>query len=308
MTDSRDVWPFVLDPHDVTPFRQMDGSAVFSGAHLFAPRTPSACAATKSKHAAAAEIPAGKNPPDGAILNYVLAQAPGKTPLIFHLVVDFQLKSPVESPQNIIQNCAIGGFFPAGISAAAACFDSRRGARGWRFARKEMRAGKHCAPIHLAKRRDIVEDPERTAIRRGYQVILFDGQVMDGYHWHVQPERLPMISAVERNVNPCWSPRTATLAHGILAHRPHKIAVANAVDRFCQVFPKSRVRKMCGRKSSRPFRLTAAYAVPASKCDASMRLTVLHSIPRGVMFCHVLRRPSSAGCSHHPFQPRSRLP
>src|SRR5216684_6699870 len=34
---------------------------------------------------------------------------------------------------------------------------------------------------------------------------------------------------------------------------------------------------MCGRKSSRPLRLTAAYAVPASKCDASSILMVLQT-------------------------------
>jgi len=86
---------------------------------------------------------------------------------------------------------------------------------------------------------------------------------MPGHGWlplAVQPERLPMISAVERNVNPLLGPAYSTPCARILAHRPHKIAVANAVDRFLPVFPKSRVRKMCGRKSSRPFRLTAAYA------------------------------------------------
>src|SRR5690349_7806378 len=38
---------------------------------------------------------------------------------------------------------------------------------------------------------------------------------------------------------------------------------------------------MCGRKSSRLLRFTAAYAVPASKCDASMMLTMLHSVTAG---------------------------
>src|ERR1700687_1189812 len=57
-----------------------------------------------------------------------------------------------------------------------------------------------------------------------------------------------MISAVERNVNPLLGPRVQQpLAHGILAHRARKIAVANAVNRF-----KPGLSKVARPKNVRP--------------------------------------------------------
>jgi len=68
-TYGRSFW--ILD--DVTPLRQMDGRAVFSGAHLFAPRNAIRVRRDENQNTPLPpEIPAGKNPPDGAILNYVL--------------------------------------------------------------------------------------------------------------------------------------------------------------------------------------------------------------------------------------------
>src|SRR6267142_1684669 len=68
-TYGRSFW--ILD--DVTPLRQMDGRAVFSGAHLFAPRNAIRVRRDENQNTPLPpEIPAGQNPPDGAILNYVL--------------------------------------------------------------------------------------------------------------------------------------------------------------------------------------------------------------------------------------------
>jgi photosystem II stability/assembly factor-like uncharacterized protein len=68
-TYGRSFW--ILD--DVTPLRQMDGRAASSGAHLFAPRTAMRVRRDENQNTPPPpEIPAGKNPPDGAILNYVL--------------------------------------------------------------------------------------------------------------------------------------------------------------------------------------------------------------------------------------------
>jgi photosystem II stability/assembly factor-like uncharacterized protein len=68
-TYGRSFW--ILD--DVTPLRQMEARMGSSGAHLFAPRTAIRVRRDENQDTPLPpEVPAGKNPPDGAILNYVL--------------------------------------------------------------------------------------------------------------------------------------------------------------------------------------------------------------------------------------------
>ena len=68
-TYGRSFW--ILD--DVTPLRQADARVASSGAHLFAPRTAIRVRRDENQDTPLPpEVPAGKNPPDGAILNYVL--------------------------------------------------------------------------------------------------------------------------------------------------------------------------------------------------------------------------------------------
>src|SRR5258708_3329157 len=78
-TYGRSFW--ILD--DVTPLRQMDARVGSSGAHLFAPRTAIRVRRDENQDTPLPpEVPAGKNPPDGAILNYVLpANATGDVQL-----------------------------------------------------------------------------------------------------------------------------------------------------------------------------------------------------------------------------------
>src|SRR5712692_8516314 len=73
-TYGRSFW--ILD--DVTPLRQLDGRIASSGAHLFAPRTAIRVRRDENQDTPLPpEIPAGKNPPDGAILNYFLPAKSG---------------------------------------------------------------------------------------------------------------------------------------------------------------------------------------------------------------------------------------
>ena len=73
-TYGRSFW--ILD--DVTPLRQIDAHAGSSGAHLFAPRTAIRVRRDENQDTPLPpEVPAGKNPPDGAILNYVLPAKSG---------------------------------------------------------------------------------------------------------------------------------------------------------------------------------------------------------------------------------------
>jgi len=104
-TYGRSFW--ILD--DLTPLRQMDARTVPTGAHLFTPRTAIRVRRDENQDTPLPpEVPAGKNPPDGAILNYVLpANASGEIQLGIYdaeekLVQSFSsaaaLKEPEETP------------------------------------------------------------------------------------------------------------------------------------------------------------------------------------------------------------------
>jgi hypothetical protein len=68
-TYGRSFW--ILD--DVTPLRQLDAKISSSGTHFFAPRTAIRVRRDENQDTPLPpEVPAGKNPPDGAILNYFL--------------------------------------------------------------------------------------------------------------------------------------------------------------------------------------------------------------------------------------------
>ncbi len=68
-TYGRSFW--ILD--DVTPLRQVEARTANSGAHLFAPRTAIRVRRDENQDTPLPpEVPTGKNPPDGAILNYFL--------------------------------------------------------------------------------------------------------------------------------------------------------------------------------------------------------------------------------------------
>lgn len=72
-TYGRAFW--ILD--DVTPLRQVDAGMAGAGAHLFAPRNAIRVRRDENQDTPLPpEIPAGKNPPDGAILDYFLAARP----------------------------------------------------------------------------------------------------------------------------------------------------------------------------------------------------------------------------------------
>jgi len=99
-------------------------------------------------------------------------------------------------------------------------------------------------------------------------------------------QRLPVVSIVKRNVDRAFrSGKEQTLSKRIF---PHHVAGAATRNSFCisvHDFPKSRVRK-CARANRRAERIDRAYAVPASKCEASIIETLLHGFNcDGVTFC-----------------------
>jgi photosystem II stability/assembly factor-like uncharacterized protein len=121
-TYGRSFW--ILD--DVTPLRQIDARMAPTGAHLFTPRTAIRVRRDENQDTPLPpEVPAGKNPPDGAILNYVLpANASGEIQLGIYdaeekLVQSFssvaEPKEPEETP--FVAHYWIG--HPQGLSKSA---------------------------------------------------------------------------------------------------------------------------------------------------------------------------------------------
>jgi len=99
-THGRSFW--ILD--DVTPLRQMADSVAQSDAFLFRPRAAIRIRRDENQNTPLPpEIPAGKNPPDGAILNYFLKSAAGDITLAIYdadgkLVRSFSSNVPPEPP------------------------------------------------------------------------------------------------------------------------------------------------------------------------------------------------------------------
>ena len=74
-TYGRAFW--ILD--DVTPLRQVDARMAGAGAHLFAPRAAIRVRRDENQDTPLPpEVPTGKNPPDGAILDYFLPAKPSE--------------------------------------------------------------------------------------------------------------------------------------------------------------------------------------------------------------------------------------
>jgi photosystem II stability/assembly factor-like uncharacterized protein len=99
-THGRSFW--ILD--DVTPLRQMADSVAQSEAFLFRPRAAIRIRRDENQNTPLPpEIPAGKNPPDGAILNYFLKAAAGDITLAIYdpdgkLVRSFSSNVPPQAP------------------------------------------------------------------------------------------------------------------------------------------------------------------------------------------------------------------
>src|SRR6267143_4419951 len=101
-----------------------------------------------------------------------------------------------------------------------------------------------------------------------------------------------MVAAVERNVNPLLGPRVKQpLALGILAHRAHKIAVANAIDRFLPG-----LSKFARPKKVRP-QIVETVSIDCRICGTGIEMRRFHDTDRAPLRYsrgrHVLPRPSA---------------
>jgi hypothetical protein len=81
-THGRSFW--ILD--DITPLRQLSSDVAKSSVHLFAPQEAIRFRWNRNPDTPLPpEVPAGKNPPDGAIIDYYLASAPAK-PVVLEIL------------------------------------------------------------------------------------------------------------------------------------------------------------------------------------------------------------------------------
>ena len=82
----------------------------------------------------------------------------------------------------------------------------------------------------LAQRLDVIEDPETAAVRAGDQIVVVDRQIADGAGRHVEPQRLPRVAVVERNVDlRLAAGEEESAALRILSNHVDDRAVGNAV-------------------------------------------------------------------------------
>ena len=87
------------------------------------------------------------------------------------------------------------------------------------------------AGVDLPQRRDVVENPDAAAVRADHEVVVLDHQIADRRRRHVQPQRLPVIAIVERDVDLRFGAgEEQSLALRILAHDADRRAAGNAGD------------------------------------------------------------------------------
>ena len=156
-----------------------------------------------------------------------------------------------------------GGFWPAGSSGGSgvSVFVFQR-TRQACLRREQVRRRRLASGLQLPQRRDVVEDPERPAVRADHEVVVLDDEVADRGRRHVQPQRLPALAVVEaRRRRPRSVPAKSRPApHRVLAHgvdeppsgrprddlRPGLAAVARAVDVRPQVVEAEGVDRRVG--------------------------------------------------------------
>ena len=85
----------------------------------------------------------------------------------------------------------------------------------------------------LAERGDVVQDPERPAVRGHHEIAVVHHQVAHGGDGQVEPQRLPTIAVVRRDVHPALGAGVQEpAARGILPHGVHHLVGGDARDDF----------------------------------------------------------------------------
>ena len=94
-----------------------------------------------------------------------------------------------------------GGFWPDGSSGGIGVSVYLLQRKRYADRRLEQRRRRDAAvdARDLPQRRDVVEDPERAAVRADRDVVVLDDEISNRRRRHVEPERRPVVAVVERD-------------------------------------------------------------------------------------------------------------
>ena len=96
---------------------------------------------------------------------------------------------------------------------------------------EEMRRRRDYIRVELPQRRDVVENPERSAVRAHDDVVAVDDEVANRCRRHVQPQRLPICAVVERDMDGSLRPgEKQAFARWVFSDRVDGGVVGQAVD------------------------------------------------------------------------------
>ena len=135
----------------------------------------------------------------------------------------------------------------------------------------------------LAQARDVVEHPERAAVRRDDQIVVVDSQVAHRGMRQIELQRLPVLAVVVGDPHGfLGGGEKQPPAAGVLAHGVHGSIRPGDPPRS---IASSCRRRGCGRDTGADRRsrrrLTDDIGVSASKCEASICVTLLQGVSPG---------------------------
>ena len=104
--------------------------------------------------------------------------------------------------------------------------------------REKVRRRRRDIVRQLVERRQVVQDPEGTALGGQDQILLVDHQVGDRRHREVELQRLPVPPVVERDEHPVFGAGVEeSLPVRVLAHHPHELVGRDPVRPVGEEFP-----------------------------------------------------------------------
>ena len=131
----------------------------------------------------------------------------------------------------VVDDRSVGGIVGLGFfrrqrrAEEAVVIDADRGGRSVEVCFRRLRRG--C----LAQRRDVVEDPERAAVRGGDQVTAVDINVADGGDGQIELQWLPVLAVIEGGVDAEFGSGEEQVALlGVFADGADKVVLGDAVD------------------------------------------------------------------------------
>src|SRR6185503_7738164 len=91
--------------------------------------------------------------------------------------------------------------------------------------------------VHLAKWRQIIQHPERTAVCRYDEIVIFDDEIVYWCYRQIQLQRLPVRAIIKGDESAEFSSRVEqTFALGIFAHSVHIGAIGNSSGDCTPIF------------------------------------------------------------------------